>query len=587
ELFIGGVGLARGYLGRPELTAERFVPDPFAGAQPDRASSSSADDAGAQPDRASSSSADDAGALPHRAGSSLADEAGTHRTRTAYAGEDGARMYRTGDRVRWLPDGTLEYLGRTDFQVKLRGFRIELGEIEAVLTAQPGVRQSLVLVREDRPGDKRLVGYVVPSAEHRGGEAVLPSLDTAALRAALASRLPEHMVPSAFVVLDALPLTPNGKVDRKALPIPETPAPTTGFSAPRDVLEHTLAGIWEELLGIHPVSIRGNFFELGGHSLLAVQLMSRIRERTGRELPLAALFQAPTVEGLASLLRQAPAPFSPLVPIQRAGRCRPLFLVHPVGGNVLAYAELARRLGPDQPVYALQSQGLDGRQPPLSTVEEMAALYLESIRTIQPQGPYRLGGWSMGSLVAFEMARQLQARGEAVELLALIDPSPASMDRVRDDVDDPRQVVARFASDQTQLATGGAWLPDPALLEQGPGAVLQHLLEEGRKAGLLIPEVGLPQVRTLFDVFASNLRAMKHYAPSPFAGRIVMLRATESPAEAPDRGWGALAAQGLVLHDVPGNHYSVLRAPHVQLLAERLAALLAEARQDGDGVSAA
>ncbi|HZI16880.1 MAG TPA: amino acid adenylation domain-containing protein [Myxococcus sp.] len=527
EVYLGGVGLARGYLGRPELTAERFIPHPF-------------------------------------------------------STTPGARLYRTGDRARWREDGQLDYLGRTDFQVKLRGFRIELGEVEAVLAQHPAVKQSLVLTREDRPGDKRLVAYVVGTASE--------PVNTEALRTALEHWLPAHMVPSAFVPLEALPLTPNGKVDRKALPVPGVSHVTAqrDTTAPRDVLEHMLAGLWEELLGLQPVGIRGNFFELGGHSLLAVQLMARIRERTGRSLPLASLFQAPTVEALASLLRQVPAPFSPLVPIQPGGNQRPLFLVHPVGGNVLSYAELSRRLGPDQPVYGLQSPGLDGQQPPPGTLEEMAALYLEALRTVQPQGPYRLGGWSMGAVVAFELARQLHARGEAVELLALIDPSPATADRVQVDTEDAAQVAALFARDQAHLAASGPWMPDASVIRQGVDAVLQHLLDAGLQAGLLVPEVGLPQLRTLFDVFASNTRALKHYVPGSYAGPVVLLRASEGPrAEEPtrDRGWAALIPGGLELRDVPGDHYGVLREPGVGVLAELLSALL-ERTRDGESPAA-
>ncbi|MFP2932031.1 alpha/beta fold hydrolase, partial [Pyxidicoccus sp. 3LG] len=429
------------------------------------------------------------------------------------------------------------------------------------------------LVREDRPGDKRLVAYAVPASG--------VTLETETLRAALKQRLPEHMVPSAFVVLDALPLTPNGKVDRKALPIPEARVTTTEHVAPRDVLEHTLAGLWAELLGVPSVGVRDSFFELGGHSLLAVQLMARIRERTGRELPLAALFQAPTVETLASLLRQVPVPFSPLVPIQAGGTRTPLFLVHAVGGNVLSYAELARRLGPDQPVYGLQSQGLDGQQPPLCTLEEMAALYVEAIRTVQPHGPYQLGGWSLGGVVAFEMARQLEARGEKVDVLALIDPSPATADRVKTDTEDRAQLAALFARDQAQLSANAPWMPEAQVIDQGADAILQHLLDAGRAAGLLVPEVGLPQLRTLFEVFASNTRALKHYVPRAISGRVTLLRASEGVQDAaPDRGWAALAAGGLEPRDVPGNHYTVLRAPGVQVLAELLSALLEEARRN-------
>ncbi|RKH35459.1 alpha/beta fold hydrolase, partial [Corallococcus sp. CA031C] len=512
ELYLAGAGLARGYLGRADLTAERFVPDPF-------------------------------------------------------SSTPGARMYRTGDLVRRRADAQLEYLGRTDFQVKLRGFRIELGEIEATLRQHPSVQQALVLTRRDSPtADPFLVAYVVTS-----------SPDTTALRTFLQQKLPEYMVPFFYVPLAAFPLTPNGKIDRAALPTPSaglfgTPG---SYEAPRDHLEQELVAIWEEVIGIKPIGVTSHFFELGGHSLLAVRLMARIRERMKRELPLASLFQAPTVEQLAGLLRKLPEPFSPLVPIRREGTRRPFFCVHPVGGNVLSYAELARGLGPDQPFYALQSPGLDGKPLSPSTVEEMAATYVELIRTVQPQGPYRLGGWSMGALVAFEMARQLQAHGDTVEVLTLIDPSSATEARVSIDVDDASQVLAQFASDQGQLADQGAWIPDPALLERGLDAALEDLMVKGRESGLLVPEVQLPQVRTLFEVFANNLRAMKHYRPQPLPGRIVVLRASERSAEEQnDRGWSALAPDGLLLLEVPGNHYSVLRAPNVQTLAERLIRLL-------------
>ncbi|WP_240359930.1 thioesterase domain-containing protein, partial [Pyxidicoccus trucidator] len=480
--------------------------------------------------------------------------------------------------VRWLATGELDFLGRVDFQVKLRGFRIELGEVESALEALPEVRRAVVLAREDVPGAQRLVAYLTCHEAQP---------EAAALRAALKQRLPEYMVPSAFVALDTFPLTSNGKVDRKALPAPDRAEAADDTVAPRDVLEHTLAGIWEELLGLRSVGIRANFFELGGHSLLAVQLMARIRERTGRQLPLASLFQAPTVEQLASLLRRVPAPFSPLVPVQRGGARRPLFLVHAVGGNVLGYAELARRLGPEQPVFGLQSQGLDGQQPPLDSVQEMAALYLESLRTVQPHGPYLLGGWSMGAVVAFEMARQLQARGESVELLALVDPSPATADRRRVEVEDSARVAALFAQDQARLA-GASWVPDASLIHQGADAVLQALLDEGHKAGLLVPEVGLEQLRTLFNVFAANLRALSHYRPAPLPVRITLLRASEgSRDQAPDRGWGAFAEGGLALTEVPGDHYGVLCVPGVQVLAERLTELLEAARQKEDAAPAA
>jgi amino acid adenylation domain-containing protein len=253
------------------------------------------------------------------------------------------RMYRTGDRVRWLPDGNLEFLGRVDEQIKIRGFRIEPGEIETALRAHPAVRETVVVAREDSPGQKRLVAYVVP--------AVAGGIPVAELREHLSTRLPAYMVPGTFVVLERLPLNANGKVDRRALPAPERLRSDEEYVAPRDALELTIAGAWEEVLGISPVGVRDGFFELGGHSLLAVRLIGRIQKLTGQGLPLASLFTAPTVEGLASVLRggAAGAAARPLVPIQPAGSERPLFFVHAAGENVIGYAELSRHLGSGQP----------------------------------------------------------------------------------------------------------------------------------------------------------------------------------------------------------------------------------------------
>ncbi|MFP2934471.1 amino acid adenylation domain-containing protein, partial [Pyxidicoccus sp. 3LG] len=260
ELFIGGVGLARGYLGRPELTAERFIPDAF----------------------------------------------GT---------EPGARLYRTGDRVRWLADGTLDYLGRTDFQVKLRGFRIEPGEVEAILAQHPAVRQALVLVREDAPGDKRLVAYVT-------GHGSTP--DTATLRDFLKQRLPDYMVPGAYVALDTFPLTPNGKVDRRALPAPEVASSAATYEAPATATEEQLAALWAEVLRVEKVGRHDDFFALGGHSLLATQVVARVRKAFEVELPLRALFEAPTVAALAPRIESAGRErkgleLPPLVRVPRTG----------------------------------------------------------------------------------------------------------------------------------------------------------------------------------------------------------------------------------------------------------------------------
>ncbi|HEX2188169.1 MAG TPA: amino acid adenylation domain-containing protein [Longimicrobiaceae bacterium] len=352
ELYVGGDGVAAGYAGRPGLTAERFLPDPF-------------------------------------------------------SREPGARMYRTGDRVRRRPGGELEFLGRVDRQVKVRGFRIEPGEVEAVLGGFPGAEGVAVTVREDAsgaPGGRRLVAYAAPD-----------SLDVEALRRFARERLPDYMVPAAWVLLAGLPLTPNGKVDRPRLPAPELPAASARYAAPRDMLEDQVAAIWEELLGVQPVGIRDDFFELGGHSLLAVRMMSRVEERFGRAVPLAALFAGATVADLAAALRREwpEGDAEPVVTLNGDGARPPLFFLHgDVSGGGLYGLTLARCLGADQPLHLLPPLHPDpGETGP--GVREMARRQLETIRGVQPRGPYRLGGYCNGGLVAYEAARLLRRRASA------------------------------------------------------------------------------------------------------------------------------------------------------------------------------
>ncbi|KYG05796.1 hypothetical protein BE21_38460, partial [Sorangium cellulosum] len=365
ELHIGGVGLARGYLNRDDLTAARFV-------------------------------------------------------RAAFPEAEGARLYRTGDLVRWLPNGEIDFLGRLDEQVKIRGFRIELGEIEAVLASHPDVAEAAVVTREHAPGDVRLAGFFIP----RGGRA-----DADALRRFLAARLPDYMVPPALVPIERWPQTPSGKIDRRALAA-SAPAALAALAEgarvpPRTRLELELCALFEELLGAPGVGVTDDFFSLGGHSLLAVRLMTEIRGRFGRDLPLTSLFRAPTVEGLAALLRDgggAPGGrASVVVPLHTRGARPPLFFVHPVGGNVLCYADLAAALGDERPFYGIQAYGLETPPRPLGSVGEMAEAYCEELRRVQPEGPYLLGGWSMGGVVAFEMARVLERAGRSVAAVVLLD----------------------------------------------------------------------------------------------------------------------------------------------------------------------
>src|SRR4030095_6864448 len=381
ELHIGGPGLARGYLNSSETTAEKFISNPFS------------------PDA-------------------------------------GARLYRTGDRARYLPDGNVEFLGRLDGQVKVRGFRIELGEIETALVQHPSVRACVVVACEDNGDNTRLVAYIARDAYRRThgadprtsyGDDVLRTTSqerlVPMLRSFLQEKMPEHMVPSAVVVLDDLPLTPNGKLDRKALPMPNLfkGEPERAFVSPRDTVDLQLTKIWERVLGVEPIEANDNFFELGGHSLQAVRMFAQVEKTFGKTIPLATLFQAGTIKKLADILRKDgwSSPESSLVPIQPNGSKPPLFCIHAGGGHVLFYRDLARRLGSDQPFYGIQARRLRGRQVAHSSVEEMAAHYIEEMRTVQPNGPYYLGGSSFGGLVAFEMARQLDAQGAEVALVAL------------------------------------------------------------------------------------------------------------------------------------------------------------------------
>ncbi|MFL5356299.1 amino acid adenylation domain-containing protein [Archangium sp.] len=518
ELYIGGVAVARGYLHREELTREKFIEDRFAAAP-------------------------------------------------------GGRLYRTGDYARYLADGNIEFLGRRDAQVKVRGFRIELAEVEAVLARHPAVRDCVVDAREAASGQKLLVAYVV-------GKPGQQAPGSGELKRYLKETLPEYMVPSAFVPLEAFPLTPSGKVNRRALPAPDPgrQESSRSYVAPRTALEVRVARVWEELLGIHPIGVRDNFFELGGNSLLAIRLLSRIRTSTGKSLPVAALFQDATVEHLAGLLRQEAGPWSPLVELRKGDGKRPFFCVHAVGGTVLGYVELARLLGPEQPFYGLQSRGLDGDQEPCGSVEEMAALYIEAIRSVQPRGPYLLGGWSMGGSIALEMARQLQARGEQVDLLALIDsydltPAVAGLSPEHQEAS---RLGVLFYRDLLRAAGQELPVSEEALARMGPEE-LSGTLEEASKAAASVLGAGVQPLQALRRVFEENLRAAWRYVPPRYEGRITVFEASESALRA--QGGTRFVTTGVDVHALEGDHYSILRGPGVEALAARLSSCLERAHE--------
>ena len=517
EVYIGGAGLARGYLGRPALTAERFLPHPF-------------------------------------------------------TASPGARLYRTGDLARYRADGNLEFVGRADGQVKIRGFRVEPGEVEAVLARHPAVASCVVVAQEDGPGDRRLVAYagLVP-----GGRA-----SSEELRRFAAQDLPDYMAPAAVMVLDALPLTPNGKIDRKALPAPSRSghAPRPAKLAPQTTTERELARIWEELLGIDSIGITESFFELGGDSLMAVRLMARLQNAFGHDLPLATLLEEPTIERLAALLNSAPqsAAWSPLVSIRSYGARPPLYCVHPAGGTVLCYAGLARELGDDRPLIGLQAVGLDEGQAPRESINEIAQSYVKAVRRHQPHDPYLIAGWSMGGLIALAMAQVLLQQGDEVGLIVLLD-SPALFDRpprpeaALAGVADDTALLARFVRELTgPEANFGLDLSSGAFRRLGLDEQLRCVVDHLRTADLL--DTDEAQIGRLYRVFRANVLAAVRYTPQPYYGRAVYFRAADQPHDADHtdaRAWKRVIPR-LAVRTTPGDHETMIGPRHVEALGKSL-----------------
>ncbi|NER29712.1 MAG: amino acid adenylation domain-containing protein, partial [Symploca sp. SIO1C4] len=548
ELHIGGVGIARGYLNRPHLTQDKFISNPF-------------------------------------------------------SSQIGSRLYKTGDWARYLPDGNIEFLGRIDNQVKIRGFRIELGEIEAALAAHPQVQESVVIAREEQPGDKRLVAYLVPKQEQ------VPA--TSKLRDSLKKNLPDYMIPSAFVLLDSLPLTPNGKVYYRSLPLPKSIRQKSAekFVAPQDEFELHLKNIWEKVLGLESISVNANFFDLGGHSLLAVTLFAEIEQKFNRKLPMATLFEAPTIEQLAGILRQSGHSkiWDSLVPIKSSGSKEPLFLIHDADGETLLYLNLAHSLDSERPVYGLGPHGKE-EYPILHTrIVDMAAHYIEKICKIQPQGPYLLGGLCLGGVLAFEIALQLQAQGQKVALVALFDSANAQTSKKRGRITNQR--LSRFSQawSQSQQLKGREQLLH--LLKTVTKKVTNTLVYESSTKIVSLKnkfklrlyryylDNRLPLPKLLQNISVRTICgfASKEYIPKVFQGRLTLFRATETleidnpliddtptirKTNDPLFGWAKWAKYGVEVYDLPGGHSSMLQEPHVQVLAEHLQACLKKTLAD-------
>jgi thioesterase domain-containing protein len=523
ELYIAGDGLALGYHRRPELTAERFIQDPF-------------------------------------------------------SSEPNARMYKTGDLVRYQPDGNLVFLGRLDDQVKIRGFRVELNEIAAALMGHPGVREAAVIASEGVPGDRRLVAYVVPRQAS--------VLTEQQVRSFLKQTLPDYMLPARYVFLDSLPLTSNGKVDRRALPPPGQRVETRAepLDAPRDALELQLVKVWEDVLGAKPIGIKEDFFELGGNSLLAIRMLARLEKALSAKITLATLMFAPTIERLAGMLRDPNSLKRPQVfGIQPDGFRPPLFCV---GAGPL-FRTIANRLGSDQPFLGVPLPDINALPAPYC-LEDIAAHCVQTLLQVQPEGPYFLGGWSDAGVMAYEMAQQLQQRGETVALVVLFD---AENQAHRPDIS------SSFESAGMRLHFLGQWLKLQCrtLWSVKPRDIAGHVRRrlafrlawlKGLAWGMAYRihlRAGWSFHHGLHNIEYVSVFASKNYQPRPYDGPVLLFRRANRPTgqyRDPEYGWGGLATQ-LEIHEVPGNHIDMFLDPNVHVMADKLRASLLEAQEVG------
>lgn len=499
ELYIGGIAVARGYLNRPELTAERFIPDPF-------------------------------------------------------DNHPGACLYKTGDRARFLADGNIEYLGRNDNQVKLRGFRIELGEIESTILLHDQVRMAAVALRQDHNREGQLIGYVVPAGS---------ALEAHALKAFLKERLPEYMVPARFVFLDSLPLLVNGKLNRSALPEPQGPESleTRKLVAARNAVEQKLVAIWENLLNQRPIGIRDNFFDLGGHSLLLMRLIAQIQKQFSLRLPLATVFTSPTIEALASVIsaRKASAAVCRVIPIKPEGTQPPFICL---GAGPL-FLPLARLLGPEQPFYGLDLTALNEiRLPNPCRLEDLATYVVEAIREFQPEGPYRLGGWCLYGLLAYEAAHRLTAQGHQVQLLTLFDTRNTAYAR------------SLSPGGRLQMKAQKWWFHLNNLLTASPSKMIRYSRE---RINFLLGKIRDTDTQLIdldmLDIGPIVFSAVNEYTPPHYSGRVVMVQGTDTPA---GKHWQmavqwcqALWGQSSLYH-VPGGHVTMFKSPYVEALAIRM-----------------
>lgn len=501
--------------------------------------------------------------------------------------DDQVRLFHTGDLGRLREDGCLEHLGRKDSQIKIRGFRVDVAEVEAVIHQHKGVKNAAVVAREVQhtPNEKQLVAYI------ESGTKTPPSKRE--LRDYLTDKLPDYMVPPVIVFLESLPLTPTGKVNRLGLPSPEEigQGEEHVHVAPRDEIEKQLVDIWERVLRMKPIGIRDDYFELGGTSLLAAQLFTQIEKTTGKKMPLATLFQAPTVEQQANILRQddwAPD-WSSLVALQTNGSRPPLFFAAPVGGNVLSYRDLMRHLPPDQPCYGLQALGLDGTQTAQASVFEISQHYVKEVMTFQPSGPYYLAGSSFGGLVAYEMAQQLHDLGQSLALVVMIDAYGPNYPRRLPGTSRVRRKIYKYLRRiQTHLSnlTYTDWRGRLTYVQVKGRKLIKRLNRRLRKK---INQVRNPLPRELRQVRNVHMGAAKRKKrhmreQRRFDGRLVLFRADNQPLGIypdPKLGWGAVVGDYIEVYEIPGHHTSIIYEPRAPVLAQKLNQILDELQDAG------
>ncbi|GAA4310206.1 amino acid adenylation domain-containing protein [Mucilaginibacter gynuensis] len=523
ELYIAGNGLARGYLNRPDLTAEKFIVNPF-----------------------------------------------------AYLPTD--RMYKTGDKVRWLSDGNIEYLGRVDEQIKIDGHRIEPGEIEGVLLQSGMVSHAVVLALPCSKGNSCLVQYIVPNSSYNKDN----------LSQFLKQKLPAYMVPCTGIELENLPLTRHGKIDKKQLA--GLADFSRKFAAPVTSTEIKLAEIWESVLNTGKIGIHDNFFEIGGNSLLAAMIFVKIKDTFRRNFPLSAIFTAPTIHLLATVLDEPVKAFSgskSLIPIQPHGNKTPLFCVHAGHGHVLFYGNLALHLDSDQPVYGIQAKGIDGTDLPFNNMEAIAAYYIEEIRKVQPEGPYYLAGYCLGAMITFEMAQQLQQQGQEVALLANFNgispyyrrPAPASVTNENKPQPSRLDKISRHLNNIKELNWKGKfdyiakrfWVQAKSKL-MGPVFVVNYKVSGALFKLYLNTKHKAPDVLARKYTGNSLYILQCSYRPKTYNGKMVVFRSPDIYT-VPHLGWKTLITNGIKAISIPGEHESrrdILNEPYVQHLAKEL-----------------